>query len=54
MNFEKLLTIQEAASLLGLSERKVKSMIARRQVDSIKLGHSRRIRLSALARGLSD
>lgn len=45
---ERLLTTDEVAGRLGVSPRKVKTLVARRELRSLLIGRSRRIPASAV------
>ncbi|WP_211198980.1 excisionase family DNA-binding protein [Phytoactinopolyspora limicola] len=49
MTLERLLTVDEAAELLGTSARFPRRLIAERRIRFVKLGHHVRIPSSALA-----
>jgi excisionase family DNA binding protein len=44
-----LVTVEEAAEALSLSRSQVYDLIAKRELDSVKIGRSRRITREALA-----
>jgi excisionase family DNA binding protein len=49
LNNDRLLTVTEAAELLGTSERFPRRLIAERRIEFVKIGHHVRIRESVLA-----
>lgn len=45
---DRLLTIPDAAALLGIGERKLRRLVYERRVDQVRIGRLQRLRLSVV------